>query len=385
MTDRSWLVNFRGIAKKIKHATSPSVVKIKDCGAKLECPNCHTLIDNSDISCEWPGLPAGVKFDPSDAELLEHLAAKCGVEETNPHDFIDEFIPTLVRDKGICYTHPKDLPGATKDGTRIHFFHKTSNAYASGQRKRRKIQNDENQENVRWHKTGKTKPIFDNGIQKGCKKIMVLYTASQKGSKPVKSNWVMHQYHLGTEDDEKEDEFVVSKIYYQKEKHREGNDNSIAIVAEDQKAVSIPNTPNTVTPNPPRESSVKYDDVLDDSVAVVEDVKNENATLGYPATSSQYKGGDVECPECPAGESQAQDVDLNDIENSLLCREIFSSCAPLDNSIVGCLNDLHDEAYNGSYDVSILDTIHLDSPPDFPLTDLQLGSKDSIHHWLDRL
>lgn len=99
---------------------------------------------------------------------------------------------------------------------------------------------------------------------------MVLYTASQKGSKPVKSNWVMHQYHLGTEDDEKEDEFVVSKIYYQKEKHREGNDNSIAIVAEDQKAVSIPNTPNTVTPNPPRESSVKYDDVLDDSVAVVE-------------------------------------------------------------------------------------------------------------------
>ena len=63
------------------------------------------------ISCEWPGLPAGVKFDPSDAELLEHLAAKCGVEETNPHDFIDEFIPTLERDKGICYTHPKDLPG----------------------------------------------------------------------------------------------------------------------------------------------------------------------------------------------------------------------------------------------------------------------------------
>lgn len=52
-----------------------------------------------------------MKFDPSDAEILEHLAAKCGVEGSKPHAFIDEFIPTLVEDKGICYTHPENLPG----------------------------------------------------------------------------------------------------------------------------------------------------------------------------------------------------------------------------------------------------------------------------------
>lgn len=60
---------------------------------------------------DWPGLPAGVKFDPSEAELLDHLAAKCGVGDAKAHSFIDEFIPTLEEEQGICYTHPKNLPG----------------------------------------------------------------------------------------------------------------------------------------------------------------------------------------------------------------------------------------------------------------------------------
>lgn len=60
---------------------------------------------------EWPGLPLGVKFDPSDAQILEHLAAKCGVGNSKAHLFIDEFIPTLEGDQGICYTHPENLPG----------------------------------------------------------------------------------------------------------------------------------------------------------------------------------------------------------------------------------------------------------------------------------
>lgn len=63
------------------------------------------------VSHAWPGLPAGVKFDPSDVEILEHLAAKCGVGKSSPHMFIDEFIPTLDTENGICYTHPENLPG----------------------------------------------------------------------------------------------------------------------------------------------------------------------------------------------------------------------------------------------------------------------------------
>lgn len=63
------------------------------------------------VSPEWPGLPAGVKFDPTDEEIMEHLAAKCTVGNLKPHALIDEFIPTLETDQGICYTHPENLPG----------------------------------------------------------------------------------------------------------------------------------------------------------------------------------------------------------------------------------------------------------------------------------
>lgn len=63
------------------------------------------------VAIKWPGLPAGVKFDPSDLELLEHLEQKIGVGDSKPHMFIDEFIPTVENDEGICYSHPENLPG----------------------------------------------------------------------------------------------------------------------------------------------------------------------------------------------------------------------------------------------------------------------------------
>ncbi|EPS68229.1 hypothetical protein M569_06541, partial [Genlisea aurea] len=214
MRCRAWLIDSRGLAKKVKDAGLPQAYQIKDCGANRRCPNCHYLIDNSDVSDDWPGLPAGVKFDPSDVELLDHLAAKHGgSEDLDPHVFIDEFIPTIDGDEGICYTHPEKLPGAKKDGSSIHFFHKISNAYGSGPRKRRRINGQESVV-VRWHKTGRTKPIADsNGNLRGFKKIMVLYSSSKGGggrSKPDRCNWVMHQYHIGKSEDESTGEYVPS-------------------------------------------------------------------------------------------------------------------------------------------------------------------------------
>ena len=52
---------------------------------------------------QWPGLPAGVKFDPSELELLEHLEQKVGLGGSRPHVLIDEFIPTIDNDEGIFY------------------------------------------------------------------------------------------------------------------------------------------------------------------------------------------------------------------------------------------------------------------------------------------
>ncbi|KAH7301935.1 hypothetical protein KP509_23G048900 [Ceratopteris richardii] len=44
---------------------------------------------------------------------------------------------------------------------------------------------------------------------------MVLYVSAGKKKKPEKTNWVMHQYHLGSDEEEREGELVVSKVFYQ--------------------------------------------------------------------------------------------------------------------------------------------------------------------------
>jgi hypothetical protein len=85
----------------------------------------------------------------------------------------------------------------------------------TGSRKRRKVQTNEGDE-LRWHKTGKTRPVIQNGKQMGCKKIMVLYISCGKQAKKLdKTNWVIHQYHLGVDEEEREGELVVSKVFYQ--------------------------------------------------------------------------------------------------------------------------------------------------------------------------
>ena len=154
--------------------------------------------------------------------------------------------------------------GAKKDGSSIHFFHRTINAYATGQRKRRKIHNQHNtnEEHVRWHKTGKTKLIIENGVQKGWKKFMVLYKSSKRGCKPEKSNWVMHHYHLGAEEEEHDGEYVLSKISYQQQKQTDKNDDSPMIEEPDHLTIhTSPRTPKTIAPNPPRPwKSMIHDD-----------------------------------------------------------------------------------------------------------------------------
>ncbi|XP_039038036.1 NAC domain-containing protein 75-like [Hibiscus syriacus] len=186
------------------------------CGSMQHCPGCgHKLQGKPD----WLGLPAGVKFDPTDQELIQHLEAKVEAREDiiMSHPLIDEFIPTIEGQDGICYTHPEKLPGVSRDGLSRHFFHRPPKAYTTGTRKRRKIQTECELQGgeTRWHKTGKTRPVMVTDKQKGCKKILVLYTNFGKNRKPEKTNWVMHQYHLGQHEEEKDGELVVSKIFYQ--------------------------------------------------------------------------------------------------------------------------------------------------------------------------
>ncbi|WOK99271.1 NAC domain-containing protein [Canna indica] len=190
---------------------------------KIACPSCGYRIQyqsRQDASAssfqDLLGLPAGVKFDPTDQELLEHLEGKAREDPQRLHPLIDEFIPTIEGEDGICYTHPEKLPGVSQDGLIRHFFHRPSRAYTTGTRKRRKVHTDAHAgSETRWHKTGKTRPVFVGGKLRGYKKILVLYTNYGKQRKPEKTNWIMHQYHLGFDEEEKDGELVVSKVFYQ--------------------------------------------------------------------------------------------------------------------------------------------------------------------------
>ncbi|CAM0882050.1 unnamed protein product [Alopecurus aequalis] len=197
------------------------------------CPSCghHAQYEQLQAAAtiqDLPGLPAGVKFDPTDQELLEHLEGKARPDTRKLHPLIDEFIPAIEGENGICYTHPERLPGVGKDGLIRHFFHRPSKAYTTGTRKRRKVHTDEQGGETRWHKTGKTRPVFTDGKLKGYKKILVLYTNYGKQRKPEKTNWVMHQYHLGSDEEEKDGELVVSKVFYQTQPRQCGGSTAAA-------------------------------------------------------------------------------------------------------------------------------------------------------------
>ncbi|CAL5031457.1 unnamed protein product [Urochloa decumbens] len=230
-----------GLVKKIRNATQLIRLRLGELVAEpyIKCPHCECGIDTSNgaVSLVWPSLPAGVKFDPSDLELLQHLQGKSSLPNSNSRAVIDEFIPTIEKMEGICYTHPQNLPGAKMDGSSIHFFHRVSNAYGCGQRKRRKISddNDVSDEHIRWHKTGNSRDICDeNGSKIGWKKILVLYSGSKRGGggKIDRNSWVMHQYHLGSDENEKNGEFVVSKIFYQVPSKKNGKSEACDVVLE---------------------------------------------------------------------------------------------------------------------------------------------------------
>ena len=61
-------------------------------------------------------LSVGIKFDPTDQELIEHLEAKVSADSARFQSLIDLFIPTIDSEHGICYTQPKKLPGKTPIG-----------------------------------------------------------------------------------------------------------------------------------------------------------------------------------------------------------------------------------------------------------------------------
>ncbi|XP_047341299.1 SUPPRESSOR OF GAMMA RESPONSE 1 [Impatiens glandulifera] len=420
----SWLVDSNRIATKIKSASGSSCNEGVDWNSNptKACPNCEHVIDNSDVTQEWPGLPRGVKFDPSDQEIIWHLLAKVSVGNLKPHPFIDEFIPTVNKENGICYTHPKNLPGVKQDGSVCHFFHRVIKAYNTGTRKRRKI-HDDYFGDVRWHKTGRTKPVILDGVQRGCKKIMVLYLSAAKGEKAEKTNWVMHQYHLGTEEDEKDGEYIISKVFYQQlqGKQTEKIDNDF-LKCNDPVIVKVdPVTPKSVTPDPPRsDMRMNHFNLEKQSNPSPTDPYVLHRELDYGSDEVQAGPGKANHEEDIMSETQYNEIFENNdfqggenpkwwdsesqhhldsqqlVEGLSLCDEFLRSQSPTRD---GSENEqskgrpcLADYATLGSETLKkdledcqdlVLDpaNIELDTPPDFRLSQLEFASQESYLSW----
>nr|AFN55266.1 NAC domain protein [Tamarix hispida] len=443
MAGPSWLVDGNRIATKIKSASSigdPGKIKWKSDPCRA-CPKCNHVIDNSDVTEDWPGLPRGVKFDPSDQELIWRLSgiyiAKSGQGDQKPHPFIEEFVPTLDGEDGICYTHPQNLPGVKQDGSASHFFHRAVKAYNTGTRKRRKIQDDDHYD-VRWHKTGRTKPVFLGSEQRGCKKIMVLYASTVKGGKSEKTNWVMHQYHLGTGEEEKDGEFVISKVFYQQlqqqgkadDKNLESISNDVSVAIEAVGRVD-PVTPKSVIPGPRTERRSSYEPREQPIVSCSDSVGQEHAIgladivqpeperHGHEIESGPENHPDEEAKD-PDNDEAGEDTNWWDsqsqylinsqqlVEGLSLCDDLLQSQSPngdgnenaavnnkkpglsdyvrlgtehFKNDLRECQNlDKSDsqECQNLEFDPA---NIEIDTPPDFRLSQLEFGSQDSYVAW----
>lgn len=85
----------------------------------------------------------------------------------------------------------------------------------------------------------------------------------------------MHQYHLGADKEEKDGEYVVSKIFYQQPKETDKNnkndeENDESMYIDDEDVKTLRTNPKTPKPNPPnpdqKEKFVLLDDVAEEDM-----------------------------------------------------------------------------------------------------------------------
>ncbi|MCI29429.1 NAC domain-containing protein 8-like, partial [Trifolium medium] len=116
----------------------------------------------------------------------------------------------------------------------------------------------------------------------------------------------MHQYHLGTDEDEKNGEYVVSKIFYkqiekiEEKPMAEEHDDNITLRTN-------PRTPKPNPPNPPRTGKcVENDDNIDETtlLSFAEDAKSVAVESRAPQSGIQDHGN-AENSAWLAGVSQA--------------------------------------------------------------------------------
>ncbi|XP_072994868.1 uncharacterized protein [Typha latifolia] len=130
-----------------------------------------------------PPYPPGVRFAPTDAELLEQYLTKKIHGEPIPRKIINE--------EDVYRGHPEDIVETHKDSgeTAWYFFTPRDRRYGRGRRPRRDAGPGY------WKASGSDKEIHNSsGVQIGSKRHLVYHVGRQQAR--IKTNWMMYEYKV---------------------------------------------------------------------------------------------------------------------------------------------------------------------------------------------
>nr|GMD44691.1 NAC domain-containing protein 67-like [Ipomoea batatas] len=177
----------------------------------------------------FKSLPPGIRFRPTDGELMDYLKKKVLKERMPLH---------RIKTCNIYKYHPNDLcrPDDLAREKESYFFTSRDKKYPNGARPDRKAGDGF------WKATGRDMPISCKGEVVGSKKTLVYYEGKHKDVSLHKTNWIMHEYTInpnikitpvaqGQSDNNNNndnnilDECVLAKIYEKTTGSKKGADN----------------------------------------------------------------------------------------------------------------------------------------------------------------
>ncbi|KAI3673715.1 hypothetical protein L6452_39843 [Arctium lappa] len=145
---------------------------------------------DSSSASKQPHLPPGFRFHPTDEELVVHYLKKKAASAPLP--------VAIIAEVDLYKFDPWELPAkATFGEQEWYFFSPRDRKYPNGARPNRAATSGY------WKATGTDKPVLTSGgTQKvGVKKALVFYGG--KPPKGAKTNWIMHEYRLADNNNNK--------------------------------------------------------------------------------------------------------------------------------------------------------------------------------------
>ncbi|XP_052195238.1 NAC domain-containing protein 37-like isoform X2 [Diospyros lotus] len=176
-----------------------------------EVQDCHCNSRQADKTCQQPHMmdtmescvPPGFRFHPTDEELVGYYLKKKVASQKIDLD--------VIRDIDLYRIEPWDLQERCRIGyeeqNEWYFFSHKDKKYPTGTRTNRATLAGF------WKATGRDKAVYDKSKLIGMRKTLVFY----KGRAPngQKTDWIMHEYRLETEENgpPQEEGWVVCRAF----------------------------------------------------------------------------------------------------------------------------------------------------------------------------